>query len=58
MRKEKVTPNGTPDSTNPKNNGIAEHEQNGVTTPSKEARTFPVKSDLPSSNLRVLSGEK
>ena len=27
IRNEKVTPNGTPDSTNPRNNGMAEHEQ-------------------------------
>ena len=37
---------------------MAEQEQNGVTIPSSEARTFPVKSDLPSSTFRVLSGEK
>jgi hypothetical protein len=37
---------------------MAEHEQNGVTIPSSEAITFPVNRDLPSSTLRVFSGEK
>ena len=36
-KKEKVVPSGTPAWTKPKNNGIAEQEQNGVTIPSKEA---------------------
>jgi hypothetical protein len=58
IRNEKVTPNGTPDSTKPKNKGIAEHEQNGVTIPSNDANTFPVNSDLPSSIFRVFSGVK
>jgi hypothetical protein len=58
IRNENVTPNGTPDSTKPKNKGIAEQEQNGVTIPNIEARTLPVKSDLPSSAFLVLSGEK
>ena len=43
IRNENVTPSGTPDSTNPRNKGIAEHEQNGVTIPKAEAITFPVK---------------
>ena len=58
IRNEKVTPNGTPDSTNPRNNGMAEHEQKGVTIPSMEASTFPAKVDLPSSIFRVRSAEK
>jgi len=58
IRKEKVTPNGMPDSTKPRNSGIAEHEQNGVTMPSRDAITFPVKRDLPSSAFRVLSAVK
>jgi hypothetical protein len=58
IRNEKVTPNGTPDSTKPKNKGIAEHEQNGVTIPSNDANMFPVKSDLPSRIFRVFSGVK
>ena len=48
----------TPDSTNPRNKGIAEHEQNGVTIPKKPANTLPVKRDLPSKILQVFSGEK
>jgi hypothetical protein len=58
IRNENVTPSGIPDSTNPRNRGMAEHEQNGVTIPSMDAITFPVKSDLPSSAFRVLSGVK
>jgi len=58
IRKEKVTPSGIPDSTKPRNRGIAEQEQNGVTIPSIEAMTFPVKSDFPSNAFRVLSGVK
>ena len=58
IRNEKVTPSGTPDSTNPKKSGIAEQEQNGVTIPSSEASILPIKVDLPSSNFRVCSGEK
>jgi hypothetical protein len=41
MRKEKVTPNGTPDSTNPMKSGTAEQEQKGVIMPIKAATTFP-----------------
>jgi len=58
MRNENVTPIGIPASTKPKNSGMAEQEQNGVTIPSNDARTFPVKSDFPSSAFRVFSGEK
>jgi len=58
IKNENVTPNGTPDSTKPKNNGIAEHEQKGVTMPSIDAKTFPVKVDFPSSIFLVCSGEK
>jgi hypothetical protein len=47
-----------PDSINPRKRGIAEQEQKGVTIPSEAAITLPVKSDLPSSAFRVLSGEK
>jgi hypothetical protein len=35
MRKEKVTPRGTPPSTKPIKRGTAEQEQKGVTTPSR-----------------------
>ncbi len=41
MRKEKVTPRGTPVVTNPINSGTAEQEQKGVTTPRREASTLP-----------------
>jgi len=58
IRKEKVTPSGIPASTNPRNRGMAEQEQKGVTIPNTEAITFPAKSDFPSSALRVFSGEK
>src|SRR3989339_413177 len=58
IRNEKVTPSGIPASTNPKNRGIAEQEQNGVTTPKREANTLPVKSDFPSKAFRVFSGVK
>jgi hypothetical protein len=58
IRKEKVTPNGIPASTNPMNKGTAEQEQNGVTTPNRLASIFPTKSGFPSSALLVFSGEK
>jgi hypothetical protein len=57
IRNEKVTPKGTPDSTNPKNKGIAEQEQKGVTMPSIEAKMFPVKVDFPSNIFLVFSAE-
>jgi len=53
MRKEKVTPRGTPASTKPKNNGIAEHEQKGVIVPSSDAKILPVNKDFPSNIFRV-----
>ena len=40
IRKEKVTPSGSPALVNPINNGIDEQEQNGVTVPSRAARIF------------------
>lgn len=58
IRKEKVTPKGTPLSTNPKNKGIAEQEQNGVTMPNRLAKILPVNRDFPSRALRVRSGVK
>jgi len=51
-------PTGIPASTNPRNNGIAEQEQNGVTIPSNAASMFPAKSDFPSIAFLVFSGEK
>src|SRR5487761_2642786 len=58
MRKENVTPNGTPVVTKPINNGTAEQEQNGVTTPSKDASTFPSDSCVPARIARVCCGVK
>jgi hypothetical protein len=42
MRKEKVTPRGTPPSIKPMNKGTAEQEQKGVTTPRREAKILPI----------------
>src|SRR4030065_2038267 len=58
IRKEKVTPSGAPASTNPINKGTAEHEQNGVTIPSKAAKTLPINSFLCDKIRFVLSGGK
>ena len=55
MRKEKVTPSGTPAATKPMKAGTALHEQNGVTTPSPAARTLPIPSRRPPSSARVRS---
>ena len=41
IRKEKLTPSGMPASRNPKNIGIDEQEQNGVTAPKSAAKKFP-----------------
>ena len=40
------------------NSGTAEHEQNGVTTPSRAASTLPADSRLPARIARVRSGVK
>ena len=40
IKNENVTPNGMPPLTNPKNNGIDEQEQNGVTAPNNDARKY------------------
>ena len=40
IKKEKVTPKGSPALVNPINSGIDEQEQNGVTVPSKAAAMF------------------
>jgi hypothetical protein len=40
IRKEKVTPTGSPALENPMKSGIDEHEQKGVTVPSNAAREF------------------
>jgi hypothetical protein len=58
MRKEKVTPSGTPDSTNPIKRGTAEQEQKGVTIPKSPARPLPRYWRLLERMRRVLSGGK
>jgi hypothetical protein len=55
IRKLSVTPSGTPAATKPMNAGTAEHEQNGVTTPSPAAATLPNPSRWPPSSARVRS---
>jgi hypothetical protein len=58
IRKENVTPMGSPALVNPMNKGIEEQEQNGVTVPSNAARVLaPIPLYLPSI-LLVLSGGK
>ena len=58
IRKEKVTPSGTPAETKPMNSGTAEQEQKGVTMPSDAAIALPTPSLRPASRARVCSGEK
>ena len=58
IRKENVTPSGTPACTNPMKSGTAEQEQNGVTTPKLAAMTLATPSVRPASNARVRSGVK
>ena len=40
MRKENVTPSGSPARVNAMNSGMDEQEQNGVTVPSRAASVF------------------
>jgi len=40
IRKLNVTPRGIPPLTKPMNNGMDEHEQNGVIAPNKAANTY------------------
>jgi hypothetical protein len=47
-----------PDSTKPRNNGIAEQEQKGVTIPKVLANILPTKRGFPSRVFLVFSGEK
>ena len=58
IRKEKVTPRGTPASINPRNSGIAEQVQNGVIMPSKEAKILPTNSFLCESIFFIFDGGK
>jgi hypothetical protein len=47
IRKENVTPNGIPASTNPINKGTEEQEQKGVIAPSPMANILATNFDLP-----------
>ena len=58
IRKEKVTPSGTPAERKPMNSGTAEQEQKGVTMPRLAARALPTPSRRPASRARVRSGAK
>jgi hypothetical protein len=58
IRKENVTPSGIPASTNPIKSGTAEHEQKGVTMPSRAARILPINIFLYNRIRFVLSGGK
>jgi len=58
IRKENVTPGGTPALTKPMNSGTAEQEQNGVTMPRLAAITLAAPSERPASMARVRSGVK
>ncbi|MDK2929696.1 MAG: hypothetical protein PWP73_1296, partial [Methanococcus sp.] len=58
IKNERVTPNGTPASINPINIGTEEHEQNGVTVPSRDAMIFPETPEYLSSIFFVFSGGK
>jgi len=59
IRKEKVTPNGTPASINPINNGTAEQEQKGVIIPTKAAnKLFRIGNLDLDKNFLVFSGGK
>ena len=58
IRKENVTPRGTPVVTNPMNSGTAEQEQKGVMTPSNAASILPYDSRLPARMRLVRSGLK
>lgn len=40
IKKAKVTPKGMPPFTNPMNNGMDEHEQNGVMAPKSDASKY------------------
>ena len=55
IRKDSVTPIGTPAATKPMNAGTALQEQNGVTTPRPAAITLPTPSRRPPSSARVRS---
>jgi hypothetical protein len=59
IRKEKVTPIGNPALVKPIKSGIDEHEQNGVTVPSKAPRIFAqIPVNLPRIFLDLSGGKK
>jgi hypothetical protein len=58
IRKEKVTPRGTPEVTKPRKRGTAEHEQKGVTVPRRAAIPLPAISLFPERTRRARSGVK
>lgn len=59
IKKEKVTPIGSPALVNPMNKGIEEQEQNGVTVPSSAASIFAgIPEKLPSIFLVFSGGKK
>jgi hypothetical protein len=58
IRKDSVTPSGTPAVTKPMKSGTAEQEQKGVATPRAAARKLPTDSRLPASTCRVRAGVK
>ncbi len=57
IRKENVTPNGSPAVVKPMNSGIEEQEQNGLTVPSSAPRIFAPTPDRPPRIRRVRSGD-
>ena len=58
IRKENVTPRGSPALVKPMNSGIDEQEQNGVTVPSRAAATFAHSPWKPPSSRLLRSGGK
>jgi hypothetical protein len=58
IKKEKVTPKGRPALVKPINNGIEEHEQNGVRVPNKAPARLAFKPDSFPRIALVLPGGK
>ena len=56
IKKENVTPSGSPALVNPMKSGIDEHEQNGVTVPNNAAIIFAFSPRNRPSIFFVLSG--
>jgi hypothetical protein len=55
MRKENVTPSGTPACIKPRKRGIALQVQNGVMIPNKDAKILPTNSFFLTRILRIFS---